>query len=146
MSLDVYLTYPEYKPVSEARIYIRENGQNCPITREEWNAKFPGHEPVVLECERDVFEYNITHNLNTMADAAGIYHHLWRPEEIGITKAAQLIEPLEKGLALLIAEPEQFKVFNPPNGWGNYEEFVQFVRAYLEACKARPDAEVRASR
>ena len=27
MSLDVYLTHPEYKPVSEARIYIREDGQ-----------------------------------------------------------------------------------------------------------------------
>jgi len=38
-----------------------------------------------------IFEANITHNLNRMAQAAGIYEALWCPDEIGITKAAQLI-------------------------------------------------------
>lgn len=27
-----------------------------------------------------IFSANITHNLNAMAEAAGIYKHLWRPE------------------------------------------------------------------
>ena len=31
-----------------------------------------------------------------MADEAGIYKYLWSPEEIGITKAEQFIEPLKK--------------------------------------------------
>ena len=45
-----------------------------------------------------VFTSNITHNLGKMAEAAGIYKHLWCPEEIGITKAKQLIQPLKKDL------------------------------------------------
>ena len=94
----------------------------------------------------EVFDSNITHNLNTMAEKAGLYKHLWRPEELGITKASQLIEPLTKGLELLESDPEQFKKYNPPNGWGSYEFLVAFVRRYLEACKDYPNADVSADR
>lgn len=94
----------------------------------------------------EVYAANITHNLNAMADAAGIYKHLWRPEEIEITKAEQLIEPLRAGLALLRSDPQRFKAHNPPNGWGDYDGFVQWVAEYLAACEANPDAEVAVSR
>jgi len=98
------------------------------------------------EEREEFFAANITHNLNEMAEAAGIYKHLWRPEEIGITKAVQLIEPLSAGLDSLRSDPERFKKFNPENGWGNYGILVEFVRNYLEACKTWPDSEVHASR
>ena len=93
-----------------------------------------------------VYDSNITHNLNKMADAAGIYKHLWRPDEIGITTAEQLIAPLTAGLALLKSDPERFEAFNSPNGWGLYEHFVPFVEGYLRACEANPDATVEVSR
>jgi len=93
-----------------------------------------------------VYEANITHNLNSMADEAGIYYHLWRPEEVGVTKAEQLIEPLTIGLAQLRADPEHFKKFNSSNGWGMYENFVPWVARYLEACREYPDADVEAFR
>ena len=93
-----------------------------------------------------VYDANITHNLNRMAAEAGIYKHLWRPEEIGITKAEQLIEPLTAGLALLDSDPERFRKFDAENGWGRYENLVEFVSKYLEACAANPDAEVSVSR
>lgn len=94
----------------------------------------------------DVYKRNITHNLNKMADEAGIYKHLWRPEEIEVTKAEQLIEPLAAGLALLQSHPDRFKAFNPSNGWGSYEGLVYFVQEYLEACRENPDADIRVSR
>lgn len=94
----------------------------------------------------EVYSSNITHNLGRMADAAGIYKHLWRPEEIGITTAAQLIDPLADGLARLEAAPEEFRAFDAPNGWGRYEHLVEFVRQYLDACREVPDAEVSVSR
>jgi hypothetical protein len=93
-----------------------------------------------------VFDYNITHNLNTMAMEAGIYQYLWRPDEIGITKAGQLIPLLTVGLGVLERDPAHFKKFNPENGWGTYENLVEFVRSYLEACKENPDAEIYISR
>ena len=94
----------------------------------------------------EVFWANITHNLNKMAEAAGIYEALWRPEEIGITQAGQLIEPLSVGLEKLKADPMYYCQFNAVNGWGTYENFVPFVEKYLEACRENPDAEVRACR
>ena len=48
-----------------------------------------------------LFDANITHNLADMADAAGIYKYLWRPEEIGAKCAGDIIEAVEKGLALM---------------------------------------------
>lgn len=99
---------------------------------------------VVREVE--AYEANITHNLNAMAEAAGLYDALWRPDEVGITKASQLIEPLERGLNRLIGDPAGFKQYNPANGWGSYDFLVRFVMQYLEACREYPEATVRVSR
>ena len=95
-------------------------------------------------CE--VFEDNITHNLGEMALRAGIYEVCWRPEEIGITKAKDIIHILEKGLADLKSRPEYFRQFDSPNGWGLYDNFVPWVERYLEACKNHPEATIEVSR
>lgn len=113
----------------------------------------PLEEPRVEHCSQDktvteegVFDYNITHNLGGMAKAAGIYQHLWRPEELGIKNAEELVGPLTQGLEKLKAEPERFKTFNPSNGWGKYESLVSFVERYLSACQEYPNARVYVSR
>jgi len=93
-----------------------------------------------------VYDSNITHNLGAMAGEAGIYSYLWRPEEVGIETAGQLIEPLRAGLEKLKADPARFETFNSPNGWGLYKHFVPFVEQYLTACEEHPKALVRASR
>lgn len=93
-----------------------------------------------------LYENNITHNLEKMAEEAGIYQEIWRSDEIGITKAAQLIDPLTKGLELLRKDKSRFQKFNPKNGWGNYSILVDFVKDYLNACVANPGAEVSVSR
>jgi len=151
MSLDVYL-YQENAKVNKrsSGIFIRENGETKEITAKEWYDRHPDQEPVVrLEPQEytddEVYSANITHNLGSMAALAGIYTCLWRPEEINITKAKQLIQPLKEGLNLLKAVPEKFKACNPKNGWGNYEGLVKFVENYLNACIEYPDATVSAS-
>jgi len=93
----------------------------------------------------EVYDANITHNLGDMARAAGIYRHLWHPDEIGIKTAKYLIDPLTEGLELLKSDPERFQKYDSPNGWGLYKHFVPFVEKYLEACKENPDAEVSTS-
>ena len=151
MSLDVYLITkePQIKKASSG-IFVRENGQTREITQEEWNVRNPNREPVKFEQEEvetnEVYWANITHNLDKMAEAAGIYEHLWRPDEIKITKAKELIEPLRQGLHNLKSEPERYKKFNPENGWGSYDGLVKFVENYLNACYEYPDADVEVSR
>ncbi len=151
MSLDVYLKQPGVSILKGegSGIFIRENGAIREISRSEWDEKFPGREPILarrMEDDEYVYERNITHNLNQMADAAGIYAAMWRPDEFGLSKARQLIEPLREGLAKLKADPDHFKQFNPPNGWGDYAGLVDFVEDYLRACEQYPDADVSVSR
>jgi len=125
MSLDVYL-YGEQQPV-DCRC------QEC------------GHEHTAIRQEY-VYSANITHNLNVMAEEAGIYQCLWRPEEVGITHASQLIEPLRKGLAMMKADPLRFQKLNPSNGWGTYQDFIPWIEKYIVACEQYPDATIRVSR
>ena len=99
-----------------------------------------------IEDYEYLYDANITHNLGEMAERSGIYEALWRPEEIGKTKASEIIPLLEKGLADLKSRPEYFKKFNSPNGWGMYEHFVPFVEEYLEACKEYHNAIIEVSR
>ena len=93
-----------------------------------------------------VHSTNITHNLGKMAAEAGIYDCIWYPDTMGISKAEQLIEPLERGLAELKARPDHYKQFDAANGWGVYSDFIWFVEDYLKACKENPDAAVEALR
>ena len=96
--------------------------------------------------EEFVFDASITHNLDTMAAYAGIYRACWRPEEIKATKAKDIIPILERGYKELKEKPEYFMQFNASNGWGVYENFLPWVKEYLDACKEFPECEIHVSR
>ena len=98
------------------------------------------------EAGNEFYWANITHNLRKMAEAAGIYACLWRPEENGIVKAQQIIEPLAEGLSKISADEAKFEAFNAPNGWGKLKDFLPWCEKYLQACRENPDAFVRVSR
>jgi hypothetical protein len=89
---------------------------------------------------------NITHNLARMAEEAGVYKLLWRPEEKGVWQARQLIGPLAKTIAKMKADPEKFKKRNPPSDWGNYDVLLSFMEEVLKAAKQYPDAKIGVSR
>ena len=99
-----------------------------------------------------VFSGNITHNLGKMAmvvelsNGETLYDVLWRPDEHGYTRAIEIISLLHEGLVDLICFPEKYKIFNPSNGWGDYDGLVNFVREYHNACLDNPQAELRVSR
>ena len=80
-----------------------------------------------------------------MAKEVGLYEVLWRPEEIGITTASQMVVPLGKAIDELVSNPDKYKAFNPPNGYGSYEDFVSFCQAVLHNCREYPDAVIEAS-
>ena len=147
MSLDVYLEVEHAAEVgSDPFIYVRVGGRTRSVSRAEWDILYPGREPVMVTQENEtmtVYHGNITHNLGKMAKAAGIYPALWRPEEVGIVKAGNLVEPLQKGLAELRADPERFEALNPENGWGTYEGLLAFAAEYLIACMVYPEATIR---
>ena len=109
----------------------------------------------------EIKSFNITHNLNKMAEEAGIYNALWRPykllpsyplkfnnayddemafEDNATVTTSLIIDPLELGLTLLKSNPKRFKAFNPDNGWGTYEILCKVTSEYLEKCKQNPNS------
>lgn len=151
VGLDVHLVVKEKIKVEKSSgIFVRRNGRNIEITRKEWDELYPGKTPVQFiqrkRTTHEAFSAHITHNLNRMADAAGLYYALWHPEEKQYKTASDIIPVLEMGLGNLETHPDIYKKLNPDNGWGSYESLVEFVREYLEACKKYPDAKLEVSR
>jgi hypothetical protein len=94
-----------------------------------------------------IFEASYTHNCNLMAEAAGLYTYVWRPDECeDVWVAGDLIEPLRHGIRLMEDEPDRFIALNPSNGYGSYDTFLPWLRRYLEACIENPKATIYASR
>lgn len=98
------------------------------------------------EFTQTIYEGNITHNLNEMAIALDCYYACWRPEEIGITTAEQVIPFLKIAIARLNSDPDLYKKYEPENGWGTVNDLKRFLTSYLQACESWPYAEVGVSR
>jgi hypothetical protein len=99
-----------------------------------------------------IYSANITHNLGKMAsevrlsNGKTLYDVLWRPDEHKFQTAADISELLDEGFNILLAFPEEYKKYNPENGWGSYDGLVEFVYRYRNACWDNPDAELSISR
>lgn len=100
----------------------------------------------LMETKRVVvFEKNTTHNHGKIATALGIYKHLWRPEELGIRQAKELVAPLKAAIKELENNPTKYAEHDPANGWGSVESFMIFLDAVCQACFDNPYAEIEVS-
>lgn len=147
MSLDVSLVIKEPIKNRGTGIFVREDGKTKELTPDEVLDKWPNAEVNYTEYETtEVFDRNITHNLGKMADKAGIYYAMWRPDEKNWKLAKDILTTLEIGLVELQANPAKYKKLNPENGWGSYEGLVDFVEEYVNACRKYPEAVIEVSR
>jgi hypothetical protein len=90
-----------------------------------------------------VYQSNITHNLNSMFEEAGVYDILWRGDGL---RAGDVLPRLDHALTLMKAEPEHFRKFDAPNGWGTYAHAVPWLEDIVDACRKHPAATIRCSR
>lgn len=151
-------------------VFIRENGSNKELSVEEIKQKFPNADHTKyseVEYEtNEVWEGNITHNLGEMATLARLYNAIWRPyrlhmdypdvitgtaieiefEKTHHMKAENVISFLVSGYFSLRSNIDEWKKMNPENGWGTYEQLVDFVVDYAAACLKYPDAIIQVDR
>ena len=140
MSLDITIISPEPIKKKSTGIFARINGETRELTREEAIAHFPDVDPnsiIENEIETDeLWHGNITHNLHEMAEhcyGRDFYLNelLWRDE-----MPDDIIEYITDLLACLFEledHSEEYKPYNPENGWGTYEQLVKFVRSFIHA-------------
>ena len=94
---------------------------------------------------------NITHNLCRMAEDCmsfdeydqcyNLYDLLWRDTQAPFegNYINVYIAHLAYCLYVLKNDPEYFKQFNPPNGWGTYEQLCQFTEDFIKALITMPE-------
>lgn len=144
MSLDLYIRGNIPVKRRGTGVYIRENGGTRELeTIEEVRQHFPDCDlsdisEYVYETE-DAWDGNITHNLNKMAmqvpvGSKSLYEILWRPEEIGYeTVNADYAKELYEGFTYLKTHRKELEVYNPENGWGNYDQLLNFCSSLVRA-------------
>lgn len=104
--------------------------------------------PGVHESGSDRISFNITHNLAPMAEEAGLYAPLWRPEEhyAEPVLASDVYPAIVAGFNNLVIDPEKYRQLNPGNGWGDYNGLIDFTAEVLAALRQYPLAVVEACR
>ena len=90
-----------------------------------------------------VFSGNITHNLSEMWRRAGVHHALYDSQGL---LARDILPDLRRGLHRMEDNPEVYRVFDSPNGWGVYENALPWLREVVAACEENPDATIRVSK
>lgn len=152
MSLDIYIISPTPIKKKSTGIWVRDNGKTRELSKAEAQERYPDADIQEIEIETNEFWHgNITHNLTEMAEDCisfdeydqcyNLYDLLWRdtqaPFEGDYINA--YIAHLAYCLYVLKNDPEHFKKFNPSNGWGTYEQLVEFVRSFIHALIDMPE-------
>lgn len=96
-----------------------------------------GPEPISIG-NRD---FNITSNVAPMWRHAGC-----DLADLHDTRCADAIQPLRTAIQAMEDDPPTYKAMDPPNGWGDYNGCLQFLRDLYTSCKAHPNAIIKVSR
>jgi hypothetical protein len=59
--------------------------------------------------------------------------------------AGESLPALQRAVAAMEADPGSYEAMNPPNGWGNYEGTLDYLRRLRDACAEHPKATIRIS-
>ena len=157
MSLDITIISSEPILKKSTGIYGRINGSTRELTPEECVSHFPDafahidDVPVDTYVSNEFWHGNITHNLCRMAEDClsfneydscyNLYDLLWRNTQVPFegNYINVYIAHLAYCLYVLKNDPEHFKQFNPPNGWGTYEQLCQFTEDFIKALITMPE-------
>lgn len=80
-------------------------------------------------------EHNYTYNCSPMWKGAG-----WNHEQFENKRASEMAPYLAQAIAVMSLRPDEYRAMNPPNGYGDYEGCLEFLRELLADCLEHPDA------
>ena len=152
MSLDVYI---KYKQPKKRTVKKGMDGVACGSTIAVY--------PEDIEVEETEWHSNITHNMAEMAMHIPVsyqvdgetyendlYYLVWRPEEVGIGNVCNntitVAGALQTGITYMISHREELLKYNPNNGWGDYDSFLEWLLSYWRACLENPECKIEVSR
>lgn len=145
MSLDISIKAKVPVVKNGTGIFVRENGKTKELTADE--AKERGWDGINMDF---VSEYawtgNITHNLGKMASNVmpdgkpyTLYSLLWGGK---YKNCRDLIGKLHVCILYMMMNKEELKKYNPENGWGTYEQLLEFTKEFQMACIDNQDCKI----
>ena len=81
----------------------------------------------------DVDSIGCTYNLAPMFRAAGL-----GVRSLNDMPCSEALEPLRLAIKAMEDDPPKFKSLNPPNGWGDYDSGLEFLREVRAMCVEHP--------
>ncbi|MFE9372275.1 hypothetical protein ACFYM2_21245 [Streptomyces sp. NPDC006711] len=81
---------------------------------------------------------NYTSNVSPMWTKA-LGHRL---ADLADAYAGDSFPALQRAVAAMEAEPDEYRAMNPKNGWGDYDGALNYLRALRDACAAYPKARI----
>lgn len=60
-------------------------------------------------------------------------------------RASEVLPELNRAVSHMVNNREEYIPMNPPNGWGDYEGALEYLRKLRDGCAANPDAEIHIS-
>lgn len=87
------------------------------------------------------FNTNITYNLSKMFTTAFNTGEYWLDELEG-RKGFEVIELLTNAIIRMVKDPDHFKQFDAPNGWGTFNDALPWLIQLKEECVKNPNDEI----
>jgi hypothetical protein len=56
---------------------------------------------------------------------------------------SEAARPLAEAVKHMESDPDTYRAMNPPNGWGDYEGALDYLRRIAEACATHPKCRIR---
>lgn len=86
---------------------------------------------------------NYTHNVTPMWELAGVYEELYNRNG---AKAGDIVQILKTGILNMELNPAEFKKLNPPNGWGDYDDALRWLKIFTKHCEDHPNSTIEVSK
>lgn len=77
-------------------------------------------------------DLNVTYNLTPMFREAGLFPSTH--QDLQGAPCAEVAGVADAAIRRMEADPERFKALNPPNGWGDYDGALRFLRNLRDLC------------
>lgn len=145
MSLDVTIKYKQPKKVKYNDTHTACGSTMALVDKD--------YEETVSE-----WSANITHNMAEMADHVSVwcqprnsdgcvatttlYNVVWRPDECNLDNTSVILGALADGIHQMVRHRKDLLQYNPKNGWGDYDSFLQWLIKYKNECEDNPDCEI----
>lgn len=118
----------------------------------------------IIDKDETIWDGNITHNMGVMAShipvnyrneddtvafMGSLYDIVWRADNIGdpfFLNTAPMVDVLSDGICYMIQHRLELLQYNPDNGWGSYDDFLNWLISYKNQCEDNPNCKIEISR